>query len=69
MKRGEIFNLKWEQIDFLRRTIKVERTKSGKPRVIPINEALFSVLGDLKKKSSKSDYVFLNSETGNLFKM
>jgi integrase len=51
----------------VRRTITVERTKSGKPRVIPINEVLFSILGDLKKKSSKSDYAFMNLETGKPF--
>ncbi len=45
MRRGEVFGLKWEDIDLLRGQITVSRsyngpTKSGKSRIIPISPKL-----------------------------
>lgn len=60
MRRGEILNLRWSQIDLKNRIIRVEKTKSGKVRHIPINDVLFCELHKLKSKNS---HVFLNSET------
>jgi len=64
MRKGEILSLKWNQIDFSKSIIKVENTKSGRPRLIPINEFLFEELMILKRRNRKSHYVFLNPETG-----
>jgi len=61
MRRGEILNLRWEQVDLEQRIIQVINTKSGRNRVIPVNDALFGVLKGLKKNS---EYVFPNPETG-----
>lgn len=63
MRRGEILNLKWTQIDFSRGYIKVEKTKSGKDRAIPMNSLVVQTLEDLKKKYGNSEYVFLNPKT------
>ena len=64
MRRAEILNLQWDQIDFNRRRIKVEKTKSGRVRYIPINEALFNELCRLKSVSGENPYVFTNPRTG-----
>lgn len=64
MRRGEIFNLKWENIDFEYGYIELLKTKSGKPRKIPISETLMSILNNQPKIS---EYVFVNSETNNPF--
>jgi len=40
MRRGEILNLTWNRIDLEQRLIQVVNTKSGRNRVIPINDAL-----------------------------
>ena len=37
MRRGEIFNLKWDNIDFDFNFIELTETKSGKSRKIPIS--------------------------------
>ncbi len=68
MRRGEIFNLKWENLDLDRRLIKVEKTKSGKLRFIPINNTLFEELLKLKGKNEDSPYVFFNPETRKPFR-
>ena len=44
MRKTEILNLKWKNVDLSSKTIKVEKTKSGKIRFIPINEFLLSKL-------------------------
>jgi len=63
MRRGEIFNLKWDQVDFKQRIIKVTNTKNGKNRIIPINDLLLQELILQKKASGKNDYVFPNPDT------
>lgn len=40
MRRGEIFNLQWFDVDFARLLIKVRNTKSGKDRSIPMNQTV-----------------------------
>jgi integrase len=45
VRKGEMFGLRWEDVDFLEGRIRITRsydgpTKTGKPRVIPISTAL-----------------------------
>ena len=65
MRKGEIFNLKWSNIDFEYDFIELLETKSGKSRKIPISETLKNVLLNILKTHPKSEYVFINPETGN----
>lgn len=49
LRRGEVFGLKWEDIDWLRNRIKVRRsydgpTKNGRNREVPISEFLEKLL-------------------------
>jgi len=37
MRRGEILGLTWEQIDLSSALITIYKTKSGKPRGLPMN--------------------------------
>lgn len=60
MRRGEIFNLKWSNIDFDYGFIELLETKSGKSRKIPISESLMKVLNNIERVS---EYVFVNPET------
>lgn len=64
MRRGEILNLKWSQIDLNSRRIRVEKTKSGKIRFIEINTLLLEEFLKLKNKSESNVHVFSNPETG-----
>lgn len=61
MRRGEIFNLKWFDVDFARGFIQVRESKSNKKRPIPMNSTVSSLLGGLKRKS---EYVFPSPRTG-----
>ena len=60
MRKAEILSLKWGQVDLGKNTIRVERTKSGKPRIIPINSVLLDELSRLRQAHGKSEYVFLD---------
>jgi integrase len=64
MRRGEILSLKWEQVDFQAKEIKILKTKSGKPRIVDINSLLLKALTNLKGEIKGSQYVFLNPKTG-----
>lgn len=61
MRRGEIFNLKWYNIDFEYGFIELTETKSGKSRRIPISNKLMQVLESVKHDNE--EYVFVNPET------
>lgn len=55
MRKGEILNLKWSNIDFEFGFIEVLETKSGKSRKIPISSKLKQVLDNIPRTC---DYVF-----------
>ena len=43
-RKGELLNLKWENIDFSTRLLHLEQTKSGEWQTVPINEEARQVL-------------------------
>ncbi len=62
MRYAEILGLTWDRVDLERRqiTVKAEASKSGKKRIVPINETLHAELDKLKKlNKGKSGFVFL----------
>ncbi len=67
MRLGEILSLNWEQIDFESRLIRVDKTKSGRRRYIPVNEELLSELIRLETTNGEKGYLFINPETGKPF--
>lgn len=50
MRRGEIFQLRWENLDIERKLIYILQSKSGKPRELPIGEKLLSMFKALSPK-------------------
>ena len=56
MRRGELFKLKWKDINFVRKFISIKDPKSGLDETIPLNEMALSVLNNHKKK--ESEFVF-----------
>lgn len=72
MRKAELENLEWQDIDFERRKIKIRRKDNWKPktaeREIPISDELFHVLSNLRKKQGKkSRFVFCDKQ-GNKMK-
>lgn len=64
LRRGEIFSLKWENVNLDRATITIEGTyaKSGKTRHIPLNSEALAVLKSWRNQTSHSDLVFPNKD-------
>lgn len=64
MRQGEIFNLKWQDIDFDRRILSVsgEYTKSSKTRHIPLNDEAFNVLMQWRAITMSKNLVFESKE-------
>ena len=56
MRRGELFKLKWKDINFIRKNISIKDPKSGLDETIPLNEMALSVLNNHKK--NESEFVF-----------
>jgi integrase len=57
MRKGEILNLKWLNVDFKTGHILVEETKNGEIRRVPMNKKLTETL-EGGKKVFKGEYVF-----------
>jgi len=62
MRRGEIINLQWKDVDLQRRVISVQsnptfKTKQGMRRVVPMNDLVFNLLS-AKSAHSSCSYVF-----------
>lgn len=68
MRRGEIFQLVWGNVDFNKRivTVSAATAKSSKTRHIPLNDEAFNILSEWKNqvKHSKDNLVFPNPQTG-----
>lgn len=58
MRHGELQKLKWCNVDFGKRKIKVEETKSKRVRFIWLNSMMFDVLVKLKVVNGKGQRVF-----------
>lgn len=44
MRAGEIFNLKWVDIDWQQRQIAIPITKNNTPRIVPLNQVVYKLL-------------------------
>ena len=58
MRKREILDLKWSDIDLYRKTIYIIRSKGGRQREVPINSVLYQTLCFLGEKEGVSSYVF-----------
>lgn len=62
LRRGEILNLRWQDVDLTGRTLSIQTnerfiTKHGKRRIIPLNETAFLILTSRHGKNP-SEYCF-----------
>ena len=61
LRRGEIFNLQWPDVDLVRERIIVRKTKSSMERFVPMNRTVRELLDSLARTS---DFVFPSPQTG-----
>jgi len=71
MRKAELENLEWADIDFKRKKIRIRRKEFWQPktgeREIPISQPMYDLLTNLKKendKGHKSNFVFSDPKTG-----
>lgn len=57
MRKGEIFKLKWQHIDFERGFISIIDPQGGPDQKIPLNDAARRILLD-HQRTKESDYIF-----------
>jgi len=67
MRRGELFRLKWQDIDFDRGFIHIRSPKAGVDQTIPLNDAARHVLESIYR--TDSPYVFPGRNGGQLKKL
>ncbi len=58
MRRSELRRMKWADVDFDRSVIEVPKSKSRRPRIIPMSEKLRAVLNEQQSKTGTCRYVF-----------
>jgi len=64
MRRGELFKLKWDDVDFARGFILIRDPKGGKSQSIPLNDAARQLLANHERTTST--YVFPGKNGGQL---
>jgi len=65
MRKSEILNFTWDNVDLKNGLILLEKTKNGERREIPMNEPLKQLFRQLFiKRRLDTEYVFVNPETG-----
>jgi site-specific recombinase XerD len=62
LRRGELFALCWDDVDFITNVLTIPRTKAGRTRHVPMNAEVRAILGTLESRG-RSPYV-LPSATG-----
>jgi integrase len=66
LRIGEVFSLRWSQVDLEKRILSVFAPKTEKVREIPINAECLKVL-QAWRLGMKNEFVFYNPETGKPF--
>jgi integrase len=57
MRQGEIFNLRWSDIDFKNGQVWVRETKNGSPRHVPMTEGIRTALSSRPRRLG-TDFIF-----------
>jgi integrase len=68
LRRGELFNLKWPDIDFGIRILTIigKTAKSSQTRHVPLNDAVYGVLSQWRSQSEGDGYVFPGRDGGRM---
>jgi integrase len=48
MRKGEILNLRWKDVNFISRIVTVLKSKNGEKRSVPMSKTLYSTLQEIK---------------------
>jgi integrase len=62
MRRGEVFGLRWTDVDIKAREIRLEVTKNGEKRTVPIGRELLAMLEIEREKYPAAEFVFMRTD-------
>ncbi len=62
MRSKELVNLKWNDINFERKQVIIQKSKGGNSRILPMGKALYKTLKKWRKYSA-NEFVFFNTQT------
>lgn len=65
LRRNEILNLRWNDVDFDNLIISIWETKNNTPRKVPMNALVLDALHSMDRKG---EYIFTNTRTGERIK-
>lgn len=66
MRQGEILSMRWENVNWIKRTVHLPTTKNGDPRDVPLSRKAYEILHDYLPR--KSNGVILGTYTSSGFK-
>ncbi len=67
IRRGDLFNLRWSQVDFQAGIVYVPNAKTGKGYPVPMSKQVRSVLLELHAKAKGAELVFTSGKTGRAY--
>ncbi|WP_244936513.1 tyrosine-type recombinase/integrase [Methylobacterium currus] len=53
MRKGELLSIRWVDVDFDARTVKILRTKNGHPRTVPLSPTAIQTLSAMKRDAER----------------
>ena len=68
MRKSEILNMKWENVDFDAKEITAVNTKNGTSNTLPLSEKFYELLLQMRKEQPNAEYIFTNPETNTRYK-
>ena len=63
VRKSELLGVKWEDIDFNRRQIRLGETKSGRTHYVPLSEPTLNIINDLPRKG-ENPYLLAGARKG-----
>lgn len=63
LRLGELIRLQWRHIDFERRCLTVHKSKTGRPRVVPLSKPALAALRTQLQRTGQFDFVFPGRRT------
>jgi len=58
LRRSELRQMRWTDIDYSMPVLRVPKSKSGRPRTVPLSQMAIAALKDQEKRSGNQEYVF-----------
>ena len=54
LRQDELLSLQWSRVSFERKDVLIDKTKSGKPRAVPLNQNAINILNERFKGKNKN---------------